>query len=172
MYVWGDAMRLVVIESPYAGDVERNVAYAKKCMLHSIRLGEAPFLSHLLYTQVLDDQVPEERKLGIEAGLAWAKKSLTRAVYVDHGISDGMRAGIRQHVTNEKIRATSLWVMYERPWISGPLENPSTVVNLLVAFDVQIRSLHRDVTREDRFEVAQTIKEALLEKKREPAYET
>jgi hypothetical protein len=35
--------------------------------------GESPIASHLLYTQpgILKDDVPEERPLGIEAGLAW-----------------------------------------------------------------------------------------------------
>jgi hypothetical protein len=35
--------------------------------------GESPIASHLLYTQpgFLKDDVPEERHLGIEAGLAW-----------------------------------------------------------------------------------------------------
>ena len=40
-------MILVVIESPYAGDVEANVAYAKRCVLDCLRLGEAPYASHL-----------------------------------------------------------------------------------------------------------------------------
>lgn len=82
---------LVIIESPYAGDVERNVAYAKACMLDCIKRGEIPFASHLLYTQVLDDDDPQQRKLGIEMGvslgLGYADKI---AFYVDLGISPGM----------------------------------------------------------------------------------
>lgn len=68
-------MRLVIIESPYAGPtpeaVAANVAYARACLLDSLRRGEAPIASHLLYTQVLNDLIPEERALGIAAGLAW-----------------------------------------------------------------------------------------------------
>lgn len=70
-------MRLVIIESPYTGPtpeaVAANVAYARACLLDSLRRSEAPIASHLLYTQVLDDKIPEERALGIEAGLAWRR---------------------------------------------------------------------------------------------------
>jgi len=78
-----------VIESSYAGDVEANVKYARAAMLHSLRRGEAPFASHLLYTQCLDDTIPAERELGITAGFAWAN-GLARAFYVDLGWSPGM----------------------------------------------------------------------------------
>lgn len=41
---------IVIIESPYAGDIEKNVAYAWMCLKDSCIRGEAPFASHLLYT--------------------------------------------------------------------------------------------------------------------------
>lgn len=89
-------MRLVIIESPYAGDVERNVEYTRECLRDCLMRGEAPFASHLLYTQpyVLDDTIPEERKLGINAGLEWGKKADATVVYTDYGISKGMEIGI------------------------------------------------------------------------------
>jgi hypothetical protein len=92
--------RRVILESPYAGDtpedVSRNTAYAAQCMLDSLRLGEAPMVSHLLYTQVLDDRIPEDRRLGIEAGLAWGDVAEATVVYVDFGITKGMREGIER----------------------------------------------------------------------------
>lgn len=87
-------MKRVVIESPYAGNIERNEAYARAALLHSLKLGEAPLASHLLYTQVLDDTDPEERKLGMEAGWAWTLVANAVVVYIDLGISDGMQLGI------------------------------------------------------------------------------
>jgi hypothetical protein len=87
-------MRLVVIESPLSGDFERNVRYAKWCMLDSLRRGEYPFASHLLYTQCLDDEDPEHRKLGMEAGFEWAQLAEVRAIYRDLGVSGGMMMGI------------------------------------------------------------------------------
>lgn len=89
-------MRRVIVESPYAGDVARNVAYAQLCLADCLKRGEAPFASHLLYTQpnVLDDTVPEQRKLGIEAGFVWGEVAEAVVVYQDLGISSGMQAGI------------------------------------------------------------------------------
>lgn len=89
-------MRFVILESPYAGDVDANVEYARSCMAASLSRGEAPFASHLLYTQlgVLDDQQPAERQAGIAAGLAIAERADATVVYTDHGLSPGMRAGI------------------------------------------------------------------------------
>lgn len=89
-------MKLVVIESPYAGDVEANTAYAKLCIADCLARGEAPIASHLLFTQpgILDDTKPEERKLGMEAGHAWIEAADYVVVYEDHGISNGMKEGI------------------------------------------------------------------------------
>lgn len=87
-------MKIVILESPYAGAVEHNVEYAKRCALDSLKRGEAPMLSHLLYTQFLDDSVPEERELGIAAGLAWRRVAEKSVVYTDLGISQGMEYGI------------------------------------------------------------------------------
>jgi len=87
--------RLVIIETPYAApDVTENVAYARDCMADSLARGEAPFASHLLYPQVLDDYDPTQRLLGITAGLAWAARSHATVVYTDRGISSGMAMGI------------------------------------------------------------------------------
>lgn len=90
-------MRLVIIESPYAGFIDINTAYARRCLRDCLLRGEAPIASHLLYTQpgVLSDHVPEERQLGIEAGLAWGAKAEATIVYTDLGISSGMKYGIR-----------------------------------------------------------------------------
>lgn len=89
-------MRRVIIESPFAGDVETNIAYARQCVRDSLSRGEAPIASHLLYTQpgILDDAIPAERKLGIDAGLAWRAVADASVVYTDRGISRGMSYGI------------------------------------------------------------------------------
>ena len=91
-------MKRIIIESPFAGDVERNIRYTRECMADSLKRGEAPFASHLLYTQegILDDTNPEERKLGIESGFAWGEVAEGIAVYEDYGISGGMKLGIER----------------------------------------------------------------------------
>ena len=88
-------MKKVIIESPYAGNVEENMQYARECMLDSLNRGEAPLVSHLLYTQVLDDLIPEQRKQGIESGLAWLPVADLHVFYVDLGWSKGMEAAYK-----------------------------------------------------------------------------
>jgi len=89
-------MRLVIIESPYAGDIAKNIEYARACIRDSLLRGEAPIASHLLYTQtgILRDEIPEERQHGIDAGFAWHKVAEASVVYTDMGISKGMEYGI------------------------------------------------------------------------------
>lgn len=89
-------MKLVIIESPYAGDVEANVEYARACLRDSLLRGESSFASHLLYTQpgVLDDLVAGERTAGIAAGFNWRRVADLTAVYLDRGLSGGMLEGI------------------------------------------------------------------------------
>jgi len=92
---------IVIIESPYAGDVERNETYAKRAMLDSIHRGEAPLVSHLLYTQVLDDLVPSQRETGIHLHLTLirrAPKDTVLAVYADYEMSKGMCRGIDEAI--------------------------------------------------------------------------
>lgn len=91
--------KLVILESPYAGGfIQRwlNRRYARKCVKDSLMRGEYPIASHLLYTQpgVLNDKIPDERAMGINAGLAWRFKSQGSVVYTDRGITGGMRHGI------------------------------------------------------------------------------
>lgn len=91
---------LVIIESPYAAPtaagVEANIAYARKCVADSVHRGEAPICSHLLFPQLLDDDDPAQRQLGIEAGLAWYRVADKCVVYMDRGESSGMRTGVER----------------------------------------------------------------------------
>jgi hypothetical protein len=122
--------KLVIIESPLGRRVDgtictpqelaENVVYARACMADSLRRGdEAPYGSHLLYPQVLDDATPAERRLGMEAGFDWgAAAAMAKAysdthaggdvprldafaaIYVDRGITSGMAEGIERHKRN------------------------------------------------------------------------
>lgn len=109
-------MKLVIVESPYAGDVERNLEYVRAAMRDCLKRGEAPYASHALYTQpgVLDDRVPEERLLGIEAGFAWRTRAELTAFYTDLGWSKGMQKGLddcvaRRHPIQIR-RLGGIWV--------------------------------------------------------------
>lgn len=93
-------MRRVIIESPFAGDVDTNLKYLRACMRHCLLRGEAPFASHGLYTQqgVLDDNIPEEREHGIQSGFAWRQCAQATVVYEDLGRSRGMEYGINHAI--------------------------------------------------------------------------
>lgn len=97
-------MRLVVLESPYAGDIRTNVAYARCCVADCLARGDAPIASHLLYTQpgILRDDVPVERALGIEAGLLWAAHAQVSVFYTDLGWSPGMEAALKRAYAEDR----------------------------------------------------------------------
>jgi len=103
-------MRRVTVESPFRtttlklpGNRElvieeaENVTYARACMNDCLMRGEAPFASHLLYTQrgILDDTIPRERDLGIRAGLEYKRGTDATVVYTDRGVTEGVLWGIR-----------------------------------------------------------------------------
>ena len=94
----------VILESPYAGDIERNVKYARECVRDSLSKGEAPIASHLLYTQdgILDDDIAHERKWGIDAGLIWKEVADKHVFYIDYGYSKGMLYA-KQYATENNI---------------------------------------------------------------------
>lgn len=85
-------MRLVILESPFAGDVEANTAYARACVRDCLEQDESPIASHLLFTQpgILLDGIPGERARGIAAGLEWYKVASAAVFYLDRGMSIGM----------------------------------------------------------------------------------
>ena len=109
-------MKLVVIESPYAPgngySTEENLAYLRACMADCLSRGEAPYASHALYTQpgVLDDTIPAERELGMQAGFCWGDRA-------DLGITRGMEMGVEIAAATGQLTE---WRMLE----GWPRENP------------------------------------------------
>jgi hypothetical protein len=95
------APKLVIVESPYRATAERTLeqhrAYLHHAMADSYRRGEAPFASHHLATEVLNDDDVYERALGIRCGLAWGANADLIAVYGDLGISPGMKQAIEAY---------------------------------------------------------------------------
>ena len=85
----------VVLESPYAGEVEENRIYALACLRDMFNRGEAGFASHLLYPRFLEAYNNRERAEGITAGHVWVPAAHKVVVYTDLGLSGGMVAGIK-----------------------------------------------------------------------------
>lgn len=109
-------MKRVILESPFAGDVARNLHYLRACLRDSLLRGESPLASHGLYTQpgVLRDDVPAERDAGIEAGFAWRPFANATVVYTDLGISGGMQRGIDDAKRIARLRGEEPTIEYRQ----------------------------------------------------------
>jgi len=130
----------VIVESPFKGrspDIRElasaplreikgteayNIRYARACLRDSILRGEAPFASHLLYTQegVLNDGVESEREFGMSLGWHVMQRADKVCVYTDLGWSSGMMRGfdaaIAEGVEVEIRRLGGEWSTFT-PWV-------------------------------------------------------
>lgn len=94
-------MKLAFIVSPYRADdhtVAEHEEIARRMCEYARSHGYTPIAPHLLFTQILDDAVTEERDAGIDFGVAiltslrdhqqyWID---TVFVYASHEITNGM----------------------------------------------------------------------------------
>lgn len=107
-------MTPVVIESPFAGFRALHRAYLQAAIRDCLRRGETPYASHQMLTAALMDEVPEQRELGLAAGLAMRDHLVGAgaavAFYVDLGWSPGM----------EVSRSRGLW-----SWLTRSIEDPA-----------------------------------------------
>lgn len=85
--------KLVYICSPYAGDIEKNVEFAKAACMYAMRQNCTPVAVHLLYPQLLDDSEPVQRQAGIRMGLR-ILEAADELWLCGSRISEGMRAEI------------------------------------------------------------------------------
>lgn len=90
--------RCVFICSPFSADNDadffRNIEYAQDATRDAISRGESPYTPHLFLTQVLKDEDPQERALSLEISKRFLMRCDGIAVYLDHGVSPGMRGEI------------------------------------------------------------------------------
>ena len=93
----------VIIESPFAGDKARNEKYLGICVRDCLMRGESPYASHAFFTQFLEDNLKQERELGIRAGLEWAKVADKVVFYTDYGMSPGMTFALNVHVAENRV---------------------------------------------------------------------
>lgn len=83
----------VFICSPFAGDVELNTTKTQRYMRFAVEQDAIPFAPHLLYPQVLDENNPLEREMGVTFGLIWLGKCDELWVF-GSTISEGMKREI------------------------------------------------------------------------------
>lgn len=111
----------VIVESPFKSNEEsseeEHMAYLERCLLDCVNKGETPYASHKMLTKCLDDSIPEQRALGISAGLAMAR-ILARhggvpTFYLDYGWSIGMREAKRFYEAHN-IPIVQRWIGRDR----------------------------------------------------------
>ena len=62
-------MRRAYICSPLSGNISGNIENAKRYARYALECGMAPFIPHF-YALILNEEIPDERKLGMQAGLS------------------------------------------------------------------------------------------------------
>ena len=96
-------MKKVYICAPLSGNVAENIERAKRYSEYALRCGAAPVTPHF-YALCLDDSIPTEREMGINAGLSLLWFCDEVWVFSDQP-TDGMRAKIKlAHNLNIKVR--------------------------------------------------------------------
>lgn len=86
---------IVYICSPFAGDIEGNIANAKRYCRFAVDSGYIPIAVHLLFPQFMDDADPDERELALIFGNAVMSKCSEVWVFGER-ISSGMASEIRR----------------------------------------------------------------------------
>ena len=95
---------IVYICSPYSGNVNRNIEMARKYSRFAVDKHYLPIAPHLLFTQFMNDESPEERETAIFMNFVLMSKCAEIWVFGDV-ISKGMQSEInRAKRKNMKIR--------------------------------------------------------------------
>ncbi|MFY9282846.1 MAG: DUF4406 domain-containing protein [Miniphocaeibacter sp.] len=89
---------LVYIASPFSGDMERNTTKAQGYCRFAVKEGYIPLAPHLHYPQFLDDEDPDERKLGLRFALILLGKCEELWVF------DRVSKGVAQEIAKAKRR--------------------------------------------------------------------
>lgn len=84
----------VYICSPYRGNIETNTANAIRYCKFAAERGFIPICPHIYLTQFLNDDVPEERKLGLSLGIKLLRECKELWIF-SNTISEGMKQEIK-----------------------------------------------------------------------------
>ena len=92
-------MRTCYICSPYRAkteaELDNHIDYALEITSNAMAAGLAPITPHLYLTQVTNDEIPEQRARGLEAGQALLLLCDCLLIGNRYGVSAGMQAEIK-----------------------------------------------------------------------------
>lgn len=63
--------KYVFVCTPYTGNIEVNIAFARQACFYAICCGYTPFAPHLVYPDIIPDNDPGWRAVGISMGCDW-----------------------------------------------------------------------------------------------------
>lgn len=86
---------IVYICSPYSGNVNHNIEMARKYCRFAVDKHYLPIAPHLLFTQFMNDEIPEERETAIFMNFVLMSKCAEMWVFGDV-ISKGMQSEINR----------------------------------------------------------------------------
>ena len=86
---------VVYVCSPFSGDPAGNAEKARRYCRFAVDNGYAPFAPHLFFPQFLDDDIPEERELGLFMAIIMLTKCAELWVFGEQ-ITRGMAQEIRK----------------------------------------------------------------------------
>ena len=90
-----ESNKMCYVCSPYRWDIERNVNYAKNLVKDLIIDWYNPLASHLYHTNIISDDIPEERKIWMDLWLDWIYYCRYIKIWDEFWISEWMKAEIK-----------------------------------------------------------------------------
>ena len=85
---------LVYVCSPYSGDIERNVKFARKACRQIVEEGNTPIAPHLLLPQFMSEEA--EREQAISMNMEILESCDYMHVFTYDGLTEGMRKEIQK----------------------------------------------------------------------------
>ena len=115
---------IVYVCSPFAGDIERNIANARRYCRFAVDSGSIPLAPHLLFPQFMDDSNEHDHGLAMFMNMALMSKRAEVWVFGEHMCPTTRESGSRSE--NRLSRAFTLGGSWRtlHVIISGAIFNP------------------------------------------------
>lgn len=110
-------MKLIVVCSPYSGNILQNTKKAKEYCKYIYRQGHIPFVPHLFFPTFLNEDVPEEREAGIQLGIEILKRANELWIF-----GDKVTAGMRKEIEAAREYGKPIKYLYEEVNKNGQTE--------------------------------------------------
>lgn len=110
-------MKMVYICSPLRGDLEGNIKKAVEYCTHAEARGVIPLAPHTIFTQFLNDTIPEQRQKGLKLGLELLKRCDELWVcgnVISQGMKDEIEEARQNNIPTRYIKESD-FIQNQRP---------------------------------------------------------